>query len=93
MSGSILALLSQTQESCSNDGGGSRRDRLPKTVGSSRARCEQRVALFKSLATTLHCSHSFSGGVSRQSSLLTGRFLPDIGPQKAQVVLVNGTQQ
>lgn len=93
MSGSILALLSKTQESCSNDGGGSRRDRLQKTVGSSRARCEQRVALFKSLETTLDFSHGFSGGVSRQKSLLTGRFLRDIGSQEAEVVLVNVTQQ
>jgi hypothetical protein len=41
------------------DGSGSRRDRLQKTVGSSRARCEQRVALFKSLETTLDFSHLF----------------------------------
>jgi hypothetical protein len=56
---SIFGLLSNIKESCSNDVSGSRRDRLPKTVGSSRARCEQRVALFKSLETTLDFSHGF----------------------------------
>jgi len=57
--GRFLALLSSTKEGCSNDVSGSRRDHLPKVVGSSRARCEQRVALFKSLETTLDFSHVF----------------------------------
>src|SRR5258708_24449991 len=38
--GSFLALLSNTKESCSNAVNWSRRDRLQKTVGSSRASCE-----------------------------------------------------
>ena len=58
--GRFLAFLSSTKESCSNDGSGSRRDHLPKVVGSSRARCKQRVALFKSLETTLHFLVHFS---------------------------------
>jgi hypothetical protein len=45
------------------------------------------------LETTLHFSHGFSGGVSRQKSLFIGSFLRDIGPQKAEVVLVDVTQQ
>jgi hypothetical protein len=57
--GRFLALLSSTKESCSNDVSGSRRDHLPKVVGSSRARCEQRAALFKWLETTLDFSHVF----------------------------------
>jgi hypothetical protein len=57
--GRLLALLFSIKESCSNDVSGSRRDHLPKVVGSSRARCEQRVALFKSLETNLDFSHGF----------------------------------
>ena len=66
--GSIFGFAVYTKESCSNDVSGSRRDRLQKTVGSSRARCEQRVALFKSLETTLDFSHGLRGGLSREKS-------------------------
>ena len=69
--GRLLALLSNSEESCSNDVSGSRQDRLPKAVGSSWARCEQCVA-FKSLQTTLHFSHVFRRRQPRKIVRRTG---------------------
>ena len=50
--GSILALLSNTLESCSSDGSGSRRDRFKQRSALAGARCEQRAALAKSFEIT-----------------------------------------
>ena len=59
------------------DGSGSRRDRLQKTVGSSRARCKQRVALFKSLGNNSRLFSSFLACASRKKSFteLNGKTL------------------
>jgi hypothetical protein len=50
------------------------------------------VALVSMSFTGTVCS-CFSDGLSRQKSLVAGSLLRDIGPQEAEVVLVNMAQQ